>query len=288
MAKLEASKEEMRASLLAELADKMTVTLKWELPDGSIKPLPDGLYHAKFQSLLRNCQKKIWTYLYGPPGSGKTEAAKQVATALELDFEMISLTQSTFDSRLVGYQTPDGKYVETGFYRMFTNGGVFLIDEIDNSNGNTLTVLNTALANQKFSFPCGMRVMHKDFVCMATGNTTGYGGSAAHQDRSVLDAATRNRFFFLEWSYDWKLVRKITNSINTNQKVQNWVDWVEMVSMYCSENYPELMVTPRAAISGAKMLHTDATIEELMHGLVFQGYDSASVRRIIDNCGSPR
>lgn len=272
---------------MMRLREEKSVTIKWQMPDGTTKPLPAGLYHKMFARLLKLCKRRMWPYLYGCPGGGKTEAGHQIAKALELDFGTVTLSQDTFLSRLVGFMSPDGKYVETDFYRIFVYGGIFLIDEMDNGNGNVSTALNSALANGRFSFPNGMKTMHKDCIIIATGNTTGYGGNQNHQDRSTMDAATRNRFFFLNWEYDWGLVRKITESIDSTERTRRWVNWIEKVSMYCTREYPELMVTPRAAIGGAKCLADGDSYDELLDGLVFQGYDKDSVNRILAQCGRP-
>ena len=89
----------------------------------------------------------------------------------------IALTAQTSESRLFGYMDATGNYVKTRFYDCYVDGGVFVIDEADNASANLLTALNGALANGTGAFPCGNMKRHPDFVCLATGNTSGWGAN---------------------------------------------------------------------------------------------------------------
>ena len=89
--------------------------------------------------------------MVGPAGSGKTTLAKDVAEALGLDFGFISLSAGVTETHLFGRMLPqaDGTwgYVESVFVRIYRNGGVFLLDELDAADANVMVSINAALAN---------------------------------------------------------------------------------------------------------------------------------------------
>jgi MoxR-like ATPase len=109
-----------------------------------------------------------------------------------------------------------GKYHETEFYRAFTKGGLFMLDEIDASIPETLVILNAAIANRYFDFPHVGRVKaHSDFRIIAAGNTYGTGASYQYVGRNQLDGASLNRFAIVEINYD----KKIENSISSDSEL---------------------------------------------------------------------
>lgn len=46
-----------------------------------------------------------------------------------------------------------GNYQETQFFKAFTEGGLFMLDEMDASIPEVLVILNAAIANRYFDFP---------------------------------------------------------------------------------------------------------------------------------------
>lgn len=161
--------------------------------------------HEKFERVLRvlACDKHI--YLYGPAGTGKTQMAENAAVALGKRFACISVCAQSTKSDLLGFIDANGNYVRSIFRDIFENGGVFLIDEIDNGNPNILAVLNSALANGYCAFPDGMIKRNSEFICIAAANTFGTGATRQYVGRNQLDAATLNRFIPIEIGYDEKL-----------------------------------------------------------------------------------
>lgn len=134
-------------------------------------------------------------YLVGPAGSGKTQVAAQAAEALGQRFGHISLTAGASETWLWGRQTPTG-FNNGQFADFYENGGVFLFDELDAADANLLIALNTALANGSAYNPIsGKKITrHKDFYCIAAGNTFGLGADFAFTGRNRLDASTLDRF----------------------------------------------------------------------------------------------
>lgn len=140
-------------------------------------------------------------YLYGAAGCGKSHTAEQVANALGLDF--YTQSQVLFAHDVKGYGDANGNFQETPFFKAFTKGGLFFIDEMDASAPEALVVLNTAIANRMYDFPVvGNVKAHENFRIIAAGNTALTGADTEYTARAVQDASTINRFSFFEMSYD--------------------------------------------------------------------------------------
>jgi len=164
-----------------------------------------GRQHKEFSKILRYIETRTHLYLYGPAGTGKTQAAENAATAIGLDFFPLSVCGQTTKSELLGYTTANGSYIGTHFRTAYENGGVFLMDEIDNGNPNVLSVLNSALANGVCAFPDKVVPKNPNFVFLASANTFGTGASAEYIGRNPLDAATLDRFKQIFIDYDEEL-----------------------------------------------------------------------------------
>jgi cobaltochelatase CobS len=169
--------------------------------------------HEQFEKILQLTQIGKAVYLRGPAGSGKNVIAKQVAKALEMKFYFDNAVQQPY--QLTGFIDAMGKYQETQFYKSFTDGGVYFLDELDASNPEIVILLNAALANGYFTFPNGYKEAHKDFKVIAAGNTTGQGATSEYNTRQQLDGATLNRFIQIEIDYS----EMIENSLTTDYEL---------------------------------------------------------------------
>ena len=140
-------------------------------------------------------------YLYGAAGCGKSHTAEQIAKALGLEFFTQSQVLIAHDVK--GYGDANGTYQETPFFKAFTKGGLFFIDEMDASAPEALVVLNTAIANRRYDFPIvGNVEAHPNFRIIAAGNTALTGADTEYTARAVQDASTINRFAFFEMQYE--------------------------------------------------------------------------------------
>lgn len=149
------------------------------------------VFHANFDDVASDVANGVWVYLYGPTGSGKNVLAEQVARHLGLDFHYQAHTLDRFE--LTGFIDANGNYQPTEFYKAYTEGGLFMLDELDASDENALITLNSA-ANGYFAFPCGTVKAHPNFRCIAAGNTCGRGATDDYTARRVMDASSLGRF----------------------------------------------------------------------------------------------
>ena len=162
-----------------------------------------GYYHEKFEQILRQTQLDEPIMLIGPAGSGKNVACSQVADALGL--HMYYTNNASNEFKLTGFIDAGGNYRDTEFYKAFKNGGLFFLDEIDNSDPSALIVINSALANGYMAFPHETIDRHPDFRIIAAANTWGKGADLQYVGRNALDAATLDRFDNIFFDYDRKL-----------------------------------------------------------------------------------
>ncbi len=159
-----------------------------------------GFYHEKYQQILRQTQLDEPIMLIGPAGSGKNVACAQVAESLEL--HMYYTNNASNEFKLTGFIDAGGNYRDTEFYKAFKNGGLFFLDEIDNSDPSALIVINSALANGYMAFPHETIDRHPDFRIIAAANTWGKGADLQYVGRNALDAATLDRFDNIFFDYD--------------------------------------------------------------------------------------
>lgn len=225
-----------------------------------VKPI--GTAHFMVPKVCALVNLKMNVYLYGASGAGKSHAAEQVAGLLNLDFYSLSLCSQTTKTELIGYTGPNGNYIETDFYKAFKNGGLFLLDEVDNGNPNILTLMNSAISNGFCSFPCGQVRAHSDFRLIAGANTIGNGGTIQFVGRNPLDGATKARFKFVEFPIDEALELEISPNKDFCKKVQG----LRAKALKLGIN---AIITPRDSRDGGTMINHGFTEEEALNYCIF-------------------
>lgn len=180
---------------------------KVETPLGAHKF--EGITHEKFDQVLNMVYNDIPVYLSGPAGTGKNVICKQIAEGLGLDFYFSNAI--TQEYKLTGFVDANGNYQPTQFFEAFTNGGIFLLDEMDASIPEVLVILNAAIANRYFDFPKHGKVeAHKDFRVIAAGNTLGTGANSDYTGRYCLDRASLDRFALIDIDYSPRIEDAVT------------------------------------------------------------------------------
>ena len=168
-----------------------------------------GAVHECFDKVLNLVNMDIPVFLSGAAGTGKNVICKQVAEALNLDFYFTNAV--TQEYQLKGFIDANGIYHETQFYKAFTNGGLFFLDEMDGSIPETLIILNAAIANRYFDFPTGKVEASPNFRVIAAGNTVGTGADIEYTGRFQLDASSLDRFALVHVGYSPAIEKAVTN-----------------------------------------------------------------------------
>lgn len=239
-----------------------------EIKMPGVEPRDMGRQHRQFAKLVKMMAARrlndgqhpnIW--LTGAPGGFKTTAVRQAFKALgvpDSHNEVISLSNQTSESKLIGFHNAHGEAVETVVQRIFTEGGGLLFDEIDNSNANAMTVINTVTSNEFAGFASGTAKRHPDCYFVAAGNTKGSGANIKHMGRNALDGATTNRYSFLHWEYDWDFVLDMLP-----ERHHSFVTFVKGVSEVLEAKQTQSIVSPRQAFDGVAFLEAGFKLAEV-------------------------
>jgi hypothetical protein len=228
-----------------------------------------GLIHKDFEKCLKivAAGKNLW--LYGPAGSGKSHTAIQIAQALNLPFYFIPTSAQSTKIDFLGYNSATGEYIKTPFYDAYKNGGIFLADEIDAANPNTLVTLNAALSNKKMFFAGELVEMHKDFRLIAGANTKGSGATSQFSGRNPIDGATKDRFIFFYFGYDEELELKIAPVKDFTKKVQE-------IRAKAVKLGSTAIISPRASIDGGDLINLGFTVAEALDMVIFNKLDEST------------
>ena len=239
-----------------------------------------ALAHKTFTKLLKAVSSGDNIWLVGPAGTGKTTAAEQVASVLGLEFHFNGALDS--EHKLLGFIDAQGRIVSRPFRKAWTEGGVYLFDEVDASLPQALLAFNAALANGIVDFPDGAVRKHPNFVCIAGANTIGQGATAEYNGRYKPDAAFVDRFCMIRWDVDETLERVLALGRIEDKTLGNqWVDLVQKVrSKIASEGSVKHVVSPRASIGGCALLHAGLTWEEAIESRLRKGLDQAVWDRV--------
>jgi MoxR-like ATPase len=217
--------------------------------------------HQEFKKVLTIICAKVPPYLAGPKGSGKSTAARKIAETLSLPYYQIPCNGQVSKTDIFGYMEATGRYVPTLFYKAYTEGGVFLIDELDAANENVLISINDAVSSNSAAFPCGMVQKHPDFICIGAGNTIGTGSTRDYTGRRPIDQSSLDRFVFVNWQID----EALEMAISPNKEFTAYVQRVRKAARAAGMEGP----SPRASMYGGQLLAAGLTLEEVKELTIF-------------------
>lgn len=250
------------------IKDRPTITLK-------------GVQHMAFADIMMSIAARCNTFLVGPAGTGKTTMVSQVADALGLSFHAENLTAATTEYALKGFKDANSNYVPTKLREFFQNGGVYLLDEIDNANPNVLGVLNSALSNGFMAFPDGMVAKHPDFIAVAAGNTYGNGATAEYVGRNPIDGATLDRFAFFNVDIDESVEDAMLAGYGLPSATATvWLEAVRRSRINVATSGLRVIVSPRATANGAGLLAQGMNMDKVYQATVLKGAKQDQVEKI--------
>lgn len=265
--------ETLAMNLIEERYGKLPEITKIQIGDNKPKEIK-GLTHSSFKSILTLLANGENVLLNGPSGTGKNVLGNQIAEAFGLEFYCTPAIRQEY--KLSGFIDANGKFVETPFYKAWTNGGVYLFDEMDASDATVILNINSALANGYYEFPIGLKRKHKDFYILGAGNTFGNGGDRVYTAREELDASTIDRFAVVPFGYDEKLEREIAG----NEKIY---EFITAVRKAIEETGLRYVVSMRATKSLAQ-LYDKMDIQELVKYVVCRNMRTADIKTILNRC----
>ena len=265
-------------SILDKLS-QVTKNVKITMPDK--KEIDVKNAHYMLPEILQEVQDGRNVWMFGEAGSFKTSLAGQIAELLELPFYSQSVTSQTTKSDLLGYMNVNGDYVPSLFYNAYVNGGIFLLDEVDNGNANVINVLNAATSNGHAAFPNGMQAKHKSFRIIAAANTIGQGASRAYIGRNPIDEATRSRYVFLQVNTDWKLVDNIVTQ-SYGEKGHEWFRvCFDIKKILDEKGITSIMVTSRTVFDGVDNWCRGQAREKILDKVLFKGCEQSVKDKVL-------
>lgn len=248
-----------------DFGDKAEKTEKVEnkLPQGVVR-------HYKYNQIKTCIDNDIPVYLVGEAGTGKNYTLQEIATDLGFEFYFTNSVQQEY--KLTGFIDAGGVYHETEFYKAFTQGGLFFLDEIDASIPEVLVLLNAAIANRYFEFPNGRVDAHPDFRVVAAGNTVGSGANDLYTGRLVLDSATLDRFVIIEFDYDRNIELKLAEGN------EHLVNFVRGLRRYSRENGVRATFSYRCIITVTKLEKAGMELNDVIAIAIFKGLDKDTIK----------
>lgn len=231
-----------------------------------------GLFHKDFEKICKIVDSNVPLMLVGGAGAGKNHTLEQVAEALGLTFYTTNAVNQ--DYKLTGFIDANGKYHETEFYKAFTNGGMFFLDEIDASCPEALIILNGAIANKYFDFPVGRVQAHKDFRVVCAGNTYGTGADMVYVGRNVLDGATLDRFVVLNFDYDEDVEKALAYD-------KDLFTFIRDLRKAVNDSGLRYIVSMRALINSTKLLEIGIDKETILKTAIIKNMQVDDINTIV-------
>lgn len=264
-----------------------------QIPEATeVEVLPPGTYHKMLPDVLTALAEGEHVMLAGPAGSGKSTIAKQAWEALGSPghWASISCNPTMTETVLKGFVDAHGNFRKPPQHPTYTEGGVWLVDEIDGGSPGLLTGMNQMLSNDTYAFADGMAERHADFVVCATANTFGRGADRTYVGRNALDAATLDRFTVLHIGYDEALETNLCLAIGkardvAETDVKDWLTKVREWRTLAETARLNAVISPRTSMSGVKYLAHGWDFDKIAHakfagGLSGEQLDKLGIKRV--------
>ena len=245
--------------------------------NGEIKRL-NTRPHMTLGKLVRYAAVGKPIMLVGPAASGKSTAAMQLAEILNRRLFIRSIDPTTSGQDLLGWITAGGTFVPGFLIEAYINGGLCMIDEVDNGTAEALTAINTPIENGILTLSNGETVTrHKDFQLVTGANTWGHGADRLYL-RNQLDGAFLSRFIGIEWDYD--------EDAELDWAGRDQVDWTRFVQRCRGVAFRQRIrhiISPRTSINGAALLRIGVNREDVENDVLWPGCNPDDRTKILAN-----
>lgn len=263
--------EQLQAELQAAKQQGTGTTISVTVNGQTTTTTTEEVLDPQFEFILNLVASGENVYLYGPAGSGKNTICAQIAKALKLDFYYQNTLVTKFD--ISGYKNAQGEFEETPAYKAMKNGGLLMLDELDNSQAEAIIALNAALANGYYTFGNGEQVrLHNNFRCMAAGNTNGQGATEEYCGRFAMDESSRDRFAFIHIDYNSDIEKSLSKGHT------DILEFVHDLRNACKSLQIKLIAGYRAISKLAKFYDTDT--EAVLNAFIFRGMQKDDIKQI--------
>lgn len=232
--------------------------------------------HPKFArvvKILKNKERKMHAYLYGPAGTGKNVLAEQIAKSFGVKFFYLNTVYTKYD--ITGYCDAQGRYVPTVVYEFLkAPNGLLMLDEIDNSMAEALVPINALLANGFITFQNGETLYLDDnHFIIAAGNTNGQGATAEYNGRYKMDESTRSRFGFVKIMYDEAVEKSIVGNYT------DILDFINDMRRVRDDSNISLILGYRE-IACLVAFYDDEDINETLDNFILKGMEQDTINEI--------
>lgn len=265
---------------LDTLADVLVQKVQERMKPVELPPL----HHEVMPEVVKLLNADVPVWLQGPPGTSKSTIAIQAAEALELPLHAMSCHEAMTRSDMFGYTDANGTDHRSPLWDAYENGGVLLLDEIDNGNANILAALNSALSNGHCTFAGRTYQKHDKFKVVATANTAGLGPEAGFIGRMGVDLATLDRFVSLHVPIDEKLETAIVKAI-LPKGYSDVLKKVRKLRKLVDSRGIRTVVSPRTSIHTARMLKAGVSLANSLRRTAFKGMDEGTVSSLLSEVG---
>lgn len=244
-----------------------------------------GVSHKAFPQLVRALDardasgKPLNVWLAGPPGTGKSYGPAQYARARNIAFGESGPLGTKYD--VLGFNSADGTFAETEFFRICQSPGVFLFDEIRASVPSALPAIFGMLANRRAPFACGTVEFHAEFRIIVADNLRPGQVSAQFSGGFKQDEALISRFAVINWEIDEALESRMASG----PQADKWVSTVRRFRSQAAQSGASLInVTPRAVASGSALLNAGFSIHEAAEMVIRGGMSDAAWQPLAAAC----